>query len=51
MKLIGRIVHEQSRNDFSSGDHQEYVEIGLRDAVLIGGVALVLFGGFVASIV
>jgi len=38
------------RDDFSDGDHQEYVESGLRDGLLIGGAMLLLVGGFFAAI-
>ena len=42
MQRIGNIFHHRDANDFSEGDHHEYVESGLRDVVLIGGAALVL---------
>ena len=45
------ILHHRDRDDFSEGDHQEYVENGLRDVFLIGGAALIFIGGFIASLV
>jgi hypothetical protein len=39
------------RDDFGEGDHQEYVESGTRDIFLIAGAALLLIGGFIASLV
>ena len=50
MQRIGDIMHLRRRDDFGEGDHQEYVESGLRDAMLIGGTALILIGAFVASL-
>ncbi|QIL01615.1 hypothetical protein G7078_01625 [Sphingomonas sinipercae] len=50
MRRLGDIVHFDARDDFSEGDHQEYVESGLRDMLLIGGAAVLLIGGFVASL-
>lgn len=50
MQRIGEIMHLRRRDDFGEGDHQEYVESGIRDVLLIGGLALVLVGGFVASL-
>jgi len=45
------ILHHRDRDDFSEGDHQEYVEGGMSDIFLIGGAALVFIGGFIASLV
>ena len=50
MQRIGDILHLRRRDDFADGDHQEYVEPGLRDVLLIGGIAVILIGGFVASL-
>jgi hypothetical protein len=50
MQRIGNIFHHRPRDDFGEGDHQEYVESGVRDILLIGGAALVLVGAFVASL-
>jgi hypothetical protein len=50
MQRIGDIMHLRPRDDFGDGDHQEYVESGIRDVLLIGGLALVLVGGFVGSL-
>jgi hypothetical protein len=33
------------------GDHQEYVESGVREILLIGGAAALLIGGFVVSLI
>ena len=51
MQRIGEMFHHRSRDDFSDGDHQEYVESGVRDMLLIGGAAVLLIGAFVASLV
>ena len=51
MQRIGSIFRRRKADDFSEGDHQEYVESGLRDIFLIGGAALVLVGAFVVSLV
>jgi hypothetical protein len=50
MQPIGDIFHHRARDDFGEGDHQEYVESGVRDILLIGGAAVVLVGAFVASL-
>jgi hypothetical protein len=50
MQRIGDILHHRTRDDFGDGDHQEYVESGVREAVLIGGAAALLIGVFVASL-
>ena len=36
--------------DFGEGDHQEYVESGTRDVVLIAGAALLMIGAFIWSL-
>lgn len=51
MQRIGNVFHHRDRDDFADGDHREYVESGVRDIFLIGGAALLLIGGFVASLV
>ena len=50
MQRIGEIFHFRSRDDFGEGDHQEYVESGYRDILLVGGAAVVLVGAFVISL-
>ncbi|MEO5774563.1 MAG: hypothetical protein ABIQ32_10660 [Sphingomicrobium sp.] len=50
MQRIGDVIHHRDRNDFSEGDHQEYVEPGLRDIVLIAGISLLLIGAFIGSL-
>ncbi len=50
MQRIGNLFHFAQRDEFGEGDHQEYVERGVGDIVLIGGAALLLIGGFVASL-
>jgi hypothetical protein len=47
---IGRIFHHRSRDDFGEGDHQEYVQGGLRDILLVGGAAVIFVGAFVISL-
>jgi hypothetical protein len=51
MQRIDRLFHHRTRDDFGEGDHQEYVETGVRDILLVGGAAVVLIGAFVASLV
>lgn len=51
MQRIGEIFHHRSRDDFGEGDHQEYVESGVRDILLIGGAAALLIGAFVISLI
>lgn len=51
MQRLGNIFHRSERADFGEGDHQEYVESGVGEILLIGGAALLLVGGFVASLV
>ena len=51
MQRIGDLFHHRPRDDFGEGDHQEYVESGLRDILLIGGAAVVLVGAFVVSLI
>lgn len=48
MQRIGELFHYRSRDDFSEGDHHEYVESGLRDMFLIAAAGLLLIGGFAA---
>ncbi len=50
MRRIGQIFHHRSRDDFTDGDHQEYVESGIRDILLVGGAAVVLIAAFVVSL-
>ncbi len=47
---IGNFVRHHSRDDFGEGDHQEYVESGISEMLLIGGAAIVLVGAFVVSL-
>ena len=49
MSYIGDMLHRRDA-DFGEGDHQEYVESGVRDVALIAGAALVMIGGFVWSL-
>src|SRR5689334_18624715 len=51
MQRISNMFHHRARDDFGEGDHQEYVETGLRDVVVIGAAAALLIGVFVASLV
>jgi hypothetical protein len=51
MQRIGEMFHHRSRDDFGEGDHQEYVESGIRDVLLVGGAAALLIGAFVASLI
>jgi hypothetical protein len=51
MQRIGDMFHNRSRDDFGDGDHQEYVENGVRDVLLICGAAALLIGGFVISLI
>lgn len=44
------MFYHHSRDDFAEGDHQEYVEGGLRDLLLISGAAMVLLGAFIISV-
>ncbi|MEO6359569.1 MAG: hypothetical protein ABIO43_03215 [Sphingomicrobium sp.] len=50
MLRIGDVIRHRSRDDFSEGDHQEYVEPGFSDAALIGGISLLLIGALVGSL-
>jgi hypothetical protein len=50
MQRANDLLHRRQHQDFGEGDHQEYVESGTRDIVLIAGAALLLIGGFVASL-
>lgn len=51
MQRINNMFHHSTRDDFGEGDHQEYVERGLRDILLVGGAAALLIGAFVISLV
>lgn len=51
MQRIGEMFHRRTRDDFGEGDHQEYVESGLRDVLIVGGAAALLIGAFVVSLV
>lgn len=51
MQRFGNLLDHKRREDFGEGDHQEYVESGTRNIVLIGGATLLLIGGFIASLV
>ena len=51
MQRVGNIFHHRSRSDFGEGDHQEYVESGIRDIVLVAVAAAVLIGAFIISLV
>jgi hypothetical protein len=51
MQRIADMFHRRPRDDFGEGDHQEYVESGVRDILLIGGAAILLVGGFIASLI
>ena len=51
MQRITNLFHVRSRDDFGEGDHQEYVESGLRDVLLIGAAAALLIGAFVVSLI
>jgi hypothetical protein len=50
VKHIGPIFYQHPIDDFSEGDHQEYLESGVCDICLIGGAALVLVGAFIVSL-
>ncbi|HET8534734.1 MAG TPA: hypothetical protein VFL74_04215 [Sphingomicrobium sp.] len=50
MQKIGDIFHYRQRDDFGDGDHQEYVQGGLREILFVGGAAVVLVGAFVVSL-
>jgi hypothetical protein len=51
MQRIGEMFHHRPRDDFGEGDHQEYVESGIREILLVGGAAALLIGAFVVSLV
>jgi hypothetical protein len=52
MQRIGDMIHHRrDSDDFSEGDHREYVESGVRDILLIGGATLLFIGAFVVSLV
>ena len=50
MQRFGELFHRPDRSEFGEGDHQEYVESGVRDVVLIAGAAIVMIGGFIWSL-
>jgi hypothetical protein len=50
MRKFGDVIHFRDRDDFSDPDHREYVESGTRDILLIGGMALLLIGAFIGSL-
>ncbi len=50
MQKIADMFHHRPRDDFGEGDHQEYVERGYGDILLVGGAAVVLVGAFVVSL-
>jgi len=50
MQRIGHMLHFRSHDAFGDGDHQEYVESGVRDVLLIGGAAALLIGAFIVSL-
>jgi hypothetical protein len=50
MQRIGQVFHHRSADDFSEGDHQEYVQGGMREILLVGGAAVVLVAAFVISL-
>lgn len=50
MHRLGDIFHHRDPNDFGEGDHQEYVESGVRDIFLIAGAAVILIGAFAVSL-
>jgi len=51
MQRIGDMLHLREHREFGEGDHQEYVEPGVTDVVLIAGAALLMIGGFVWALV
>lgn len=51
MQKIGDVIRHRLRDDFGEGDHQEYVEPGLRDIILIGAISLLLIGTFIGSLI
>ena len=50
MQRLSSMFRPSRDEDFSEGDHREYVETGSRDILLIAGAALLLIGGFIASL-
>lgn len=50
MQRIASYFHHRDRDDFSGGDHQEYVESGVRDIFLIGGMSVLFIALFVVSL-
>lgn len=51
MLRLSEVIHHRPRDDFGEGDHQEYVESGLRDIILIGGISLLMIGAFIGSLI
>ena len=51
MRRFGDVIHGRDRDDFSDPAHQEYVESGTRDIVLLAGLSLLLIGVFIGSLV
>jgi len=50
MQRISSILHIRDRDDFADGDHQEYVESGVRDIFLIGGMSVLFIALFIVSL-
>jgi hypothetical protein len=50
MQRLSSLLRPSRDEDFSEGDHREYVESGSGDILLIGGAVLLLVGGFIASL-
>lgn len=50
MQRISSLFHHRDRDDFADGDHQEYVESGVRDIFLIGGIGVIFIALFVISL-
>lgn len=51
MRKFGDVIRGRDRDDFSDPAHQEYVEPGTRDIMLLGGLSLLLIGVFIGSLV
>jgi hypothetical protein len=50
---MGRVrywTHLHPRDQFGEGDHQEYVETGTRDIIIVAGAAVLLIGSFIISL-
>ena len=50
MRKFGDVIHGRDRDDFSDPAHQEYVERGTSDMMLVGGLSLLLIGVFIGSL-